>query len=65
MNATTQQDDETTLWRAALAKAGLTNDDVRDVSVCRADDGTIREWPIMLQNGRRYRLTLSGELVTY
>lgn len=65
MTTTQTQYDETQAWRAALAAAKLTNDDIRDVTPTRGDDGRVEYWSIMLQNGRRYRLTVAGELVTY
>jgi hypothetical protein len=62
---TTQTRDETELWRAALATAGLTNDDIRDVAVTRDEGGRVSFWSVMLMTGIRYRLTPAGELVSY
>ena len=58
-------DPDTLAWRTALRLACLTNDDIRDVTPTRGDDGRVAYWSIMLMTGIRYRLHPSGRLASY
>lgn len=51
-------------WRTALAKAGLTQDDIKDCSMVTDQNGRAVKWLIMLMSGRRYQLMPNGTLTS-